>query len=557
MPRLDVCTPWYPTPYDPVVGSYVTSWTRLALPLASPVRVVHAQEWPGGNPEIVRGWRAPLDEVVGALGRSGRLDVASVAGTITRVPSLIETGMSVLDRAEAGVRDARAALGTLPGDLVHGHVGYLGGLVGARLADPGARVVVTEHSTGLRGVLEEQRGLELYAEVLERAHRLTCVSTPVRQLILDHLPQFADTVVVMPNPVDFEPPHQRRDTPERLDRWVFVGGVIDRKGVVRLVEAFIRFAADRPAATLDMFGQGPLVKQLQDRLADVGLAERVTWHPALTHDALLAALPAFDVLLAPSVYETFHLAVPEAIAAGLPVVVTRSVGPEEAVGDAADLVGRFVDVNDNPDELLDAVLDVERNLGVARHSRRAGPSRGPLRPRRGHGPSRRAVRRRASDAVGARRADPDEAGAGHPAGAAELAPLPGVGRSIGRAARAGLGVRVVTDDPAAVASASGAEQITTASLTAALTPAAVPSPAKRLRGALGQLRRGNPRAALAKLVPPPADPSLTVGAKGDACVLVDASSAADALAVLRAHPDADLRVELDRGSLRQSPPDAD
>ena len=556
MPRLDVCTPWYPTPYDPVVGSYVTSWTRLALPLASPVRVVHTHEWPGGNPEIVRGWRAPLDEVVGALGRSERLDVASVVGTITRVPSLIETGMGVLDRAEAGVRDARAALGTLPGDLVHGHVGYLGGLVGARLADPGARVVVTEHSTGLRGVLEDPRGLELYAEVLERAHRLTCVSTPVRQLILDHLPQFADTVVVMPNPVDFEPPHQRRDTPERLDRWVFVGGVIERKGVVRLVEAFIRFAADRPAATLDMFGQGPLVKQLQDRLADVGLAERVTWHPALTHDALLAALPAFDVLLAPSVYETFHLAVPEAIAAGLPVVVTRSVGPEEAVGDAADLVGRFVDVNDNPDELLDAVLDVERNLasldipaGRARLAARYGPD---------------AVTDRLAELYGVERRTPSAPVVPTPTRPERVTLLArrnwrhyAASAEASAAQRAGLGVRVVTDDPAAVASASGAEQITTASLTAALTPAAVPSPAKRLRGALGQLRRGNPRAALAKLVPPPADPSLTVGAKGDACVLVDASSAADALAVLRAHPDADLRVELDRGSLRQSPPDAD
>lgn len=58
-------------------------------------------------------------------------------------------------------------------------------------------------------------------------------------------------------------------------------------------------------------------------------------------------------------------------------------------------------------------------------------------------------------------------------------------------------------------------------------------------------------------MPPPADPALTIGAKGDACVLVDASSAGDALAVLRAHPDADLRVGADRGSLRQSPPDAD
>ena len=359
---LTVTTPWYPSLHNPVSGSFVTDWTGLGRSLTDDVRVVHAEEWPGGVAEVVAGLRGSADRVLGRMASGQELDVHGRWSTLTRVPTVITSGFDVADRAEAGVESTRKFGGALATPVVHGHVGYLGGLTAARLADPASRVVVTEHSTGLGDFLSTPRGRDLYTEVLERAHRLTCVSGVVRDLILAACPGHDETVVVLPNPVDFDPVHQRPAPPEALDRWVFSGGLIERKGVVRLVRAFARVAGDRPSATLDLFGQGPLEDELRGIARAAGIEERVHFRGNVTHAQMLEALAGYDVLVAPSHYETFHLVVPEAVAAGVPVVVTRSGGPQEALAGVEDLVGRFVDVNDDADELASAVLDLEAGL---------------------------------------------------------------------------------------------------------------------------------------------------------------------------------------------------
>lgn len=360
-----MCTPWYPTGYNRVGGSFVADWSALGRRLSPRVRVVHTEEWPGGTAENVARWRADTDRVLASTARRGGLDVTGRWGPVTRVPTVITSGWDVPQRAEAAVEAAgRLAPGLRSAPVIHGHVGYLGGLVGARTADPSARLVVTEHSTGLGDLLASVRGLELYDEVLCRAHRLTCVSSVVREQVVAALPQHAEKIVVVPNPVDFHPPWQRAHPPRRLDRWVFGGGLIERKGVVRLVEAFGRFARDRREATLTLYGSGPLETELRDRAHAAGVADRVRLQGNVGHAEFLAALPDHDVLLAPSTRETFHLVVPEAVAAGLPVVVTRSGGPEEALAGVAERVGRFVDVNENPDEIVEAVRDLEAGLST-------------------------------------------------------------------------------------------------------------------------------------------------------------------------------------------------
>lgn len=359
---LTVTTPWYPTLHNPVGGSFVTDWTGLARSLTDDVRVVHAQEWPGGEPPVVAGLRGSADRVLGRMAARGELDVHGRWSRLTRVPTIITAGFDVADRAEAAVESTRTFGGPLDTPVVHGHVGYLGGLTAARLAGPDSRVVVTEHSTGLEDFLSTPRGRDIYTEVLERSHRLTCVSGVVRDLILSACPGHDETVVVLPNPVDFAPVHQRTEPVQSLDHWVFSGGLIERKGVVRLVRAFVEFAGGRPQATLDIFGQGTLEQDLRDIGRAAGIEDRIRFRGNVTHNEMLEALTHYDVLIAPSHYETFHLVVPEAVAAGLPVVVTRSGGPQEALAGVEDLVGRFIDVNDDPSELTAAVIDLEAGL---------------------------------------------------------------------------------------------------------------------------------------------------------------------------------------------------
>lgn len=360
-PPLTVFTPWYPSVGNPMLGSFVATWSRLASDRRD-VRVVHSAEWPGGSEELVSQHDLAWSALTADLGRAGALDAQGDFGTITRVPNAVISGWDVPNRAEAMVAAVRNCLPPIDTPIVHGHVGYFGGLVAARCAPTDARVIVTEHSSELGNVLDTQRGLAIYREVLERANRLTCVSTQTRELILERLPDYAGMIEVLPNPVDYSPTARRIDRPESLDRWVFVGGLTEVKGVERLLEAFIIFQQNRTEATLDLFGGGPLGDLLAGRAAKAGIADRVRLHGIVAHELVLARLPEFDVLVGPSRTETFHLAVQEAIAAGLPVVLTRSGGPQEALGEAHTWCAQFVDVNDDAEELADGVLRLEERL---------------------------------------------------------------------------------------------------------------------------------------------------------------------------------------------------
>ena len=91
----------------------------------------------------------------------------------------------------------------------------------------------------------------------------------------------------------------------------------------------VRDAAGRdPSLRMVMAGDGASRKQLQQKVADWGLADRIRL-PGLRHD-MPALMRAADALLFPSAQEGLGMAAVEAQAAGLPVVASQAV-PKEAV----------------------------------------------------------------------------------------------------------------------------------------------------------------------------------------------------------------------------------
>lgn len=558
---LTVPTPWYPTPFNRMSGSFVAEYARLVTRVADQVDVVHAQEWPGApaGSAAVAALRPEFDAVLDRLAVGGGLRVAGAAGTVTRVPVFTEGGASIPARAEAMVRDVRRAVGRFGTPVVHGHVGYWGGLLAARLADPAAAVFATEHSTGLRGVLADPAGRDHYAELLERATRVFCVSELLRGQILAELPAYADVVEVLPNPVEFAGVPRRAEPPKRLDDWVFVGGLIERKGVERLVRAFCVVAREEPAVTLTLYGEGPLRERIVDLAREAGVADRLHLRGVVRHGELLAELPRYDLLLAPSVYETFHLAVVEGVAAGLPVIVTRSGGPEEALAGVESRVGRFVDVDDAPDAIVDAYRELSGALdgldldgACAELDARYGPD---------------AIARRLAAAYGG---DVDAVlpAEARPASAASAPAAPerivvlatsanrrySVEQELAAARRLGAPTVVVTADPQVTSWASGLRVVGPAAVDLG-APAAPAEPlavqARRLAGTVKRRLQGKPVAG------PPRSARLTADdVRGATVVVTDCQSMPLAGRLVGAAPNARIVVELDRRGPLGPPPDS-
>ena len=143
---------------------------------------------------------------------------------------------------------------------------------------------------------------------------------------------------------------------------VFLGRIVQEKGVLDLVQAFATVHAKLPTARLAVVGRGvdsDLVSQLSLDLGLDGAVEQPGWaEPADVVNWFAAA----DVVVAPSWFEAQGLSVMEAQAVGAAVVATNVGGIPDVIEDGR--TGTLVEPRD-PDALAAAVLSLLDDPGAA------------------------------------------------------------------------------------------------------------------------------------------------------------------------------------------------
>ena len=153
------------------------------------------------------------------------------------------------------------------------------------------------------------------------------------------------------------------------------------KGVHTLVDAFLRLVARArvpPNVRLCIVGaqlneDRRFVSTLQSRVRAAGLADRVEFHPNVDRDAKVAHLRTFSVLSVPATYgESFGLYVPEALAAGVPVVQPdHAAFPELLAATGGGVLCAPDDVEALAESLEALLLDPQRAQSLADAGRRA------------------------------------------------------------------------------------------------------------------------------------------------------------------------------------------
>lgn len=118
---------------------------------------------------------------------------------------------------------------------------------------------------------------------------------------------------------------------------LFMARLHPKKGTVHLLDAWARVAPDHPDWHLVMAGPDELGARaaLERQAAERGAAARVTFTGLLTGLAKREALAAADAFLLPSFSEGFSMAVLEALASGLPALLTPGCNFPEAAAAGA------------------------------------------------------------------------------------------------------------------------------------------------------------------------------------------------------------------------------
>lgn len=123
---------------------------------------------------------------------------------------------------------------------------------------------------------------------------------------------------------------------------LFLSRIHPKKGLDLAIAAFARHAAARPDLQFVIAGpdQSGLRPALEAQVAAAGLAARVHWTGMLKGDAKWGALRNAEALFLPSHQENFGIVVAEALACGVPVLISDKINIwREIVADGAGLVG--------------------------------------------------------------------------------------------------------------------------------------------------------------------------------------------------------------------------
>ena len=225
-------------------------------------------------------------------------------------------------------------------DVIHAHWLIPQGLIAALLQWlPGRRVpyVVTSHGAdlyALKGRLLD--GIKRF--VARRAAAATVVSSAMRERLAT-LGVPAAHIHVLPMGVDlserFTPdPAVQRSTREIL----FVGRLVEKKGLRHLVDAMPLVLERVPDAFLTIAGFGPEEAALRQQVHTLGLQAKVHFLGAVAQTRLPALYRRAALFVAPFVQaesgdqEGLPVALMEAVACGCPVVAGDVAGIEDLLG---------------------------------------------------------------------------------------------------------------------------------------------------------------------------------------------------------------------------------
>jgi glycosyltransferase involved in cell wall biosynthesis len=235
--------------------------------------------------------------------------------------------------------------------------------------NPGGAVVLQLHAE-----LYPQNNLRVIERRLLAADLVVSVSDYITELTRRQLPRLADRCHTLSNGVDPDEftkanDHRTRTGPLTV---MFAGSVSPHKGVHLLIDAFASIAAAHPDSRLEIVGPLHTVPPsetypmgdpaLERRIAPLyegnyaarlraqiprDLTDRITITGEVPRDDLLARYSGADVFVFPPIWdEGFGLPPVEAMAAGAPVVASRSGAVADTVVDGE--TGFLVDKGDVP-----------------------------------------------------------------------------------------------------------------------------------------------------------------------------------------------------------------
>jgi len=175
-----------------------------------------------------------------------------------------------------------------------------------------------------------------HLEELERADVVMALCSYAKRVLSESGVEESKVAVILPG-VDLELFRPRERIPDGIFRVLFVGQITQRKGLSYLLDAFEAASIERSELHL----VGPVIGTSDPWIGRAG----VVHHPPVPRAELIDHYRRADVFVLPSLAEGFGLTALEAMASGLPVILSTNTFADDIVTDGEE--GYIVPVRDS------------------------------------------------------------------------------------------------------------------------------------------------------------------------------------------------------------------
>jgi glycosyltransferase involved in cell wall biosynthesis len=196
----------------------------------------------------------------------------------------------------------------------------------------GVPYVLTEHRSRFTGLRQEALDMikQAHLPFLESAYGQASEIISVSDSLINCIQDYGGErdILTIPNLVltdYFVPPESRQRDPFVI---LSAGRLETEKGMDILIQAFDLFASDNPGSELRIVGRGPVEPDLKTMASRTFDPDRIKFLGNLSRKDLLREMQHASMLALTSRFEAFGLVMAEAMSTGLPVLSTRSGGPD-------------------------------------------------------------------------------------------------------------------------------------------------------------------------------------------------------------------------------------
>lgn len=195
--------------------------------------------------------------------------------------------------------------------------------------------------------------LPVICKVLGGSVKIITVSENLRKGLLSLFPDLVQKTLTIPNMVDTEYFNYTSGS-RSTDPFVFLYvGLLERvKGLDILVEAFRKVRESNRNVRLRIVGRGSVRRELELLVKELNLVASVSIPGYLDRNQLLEEYRRANAFVLASRFEAFGVVLIEAMSAGLPVVATRSGGPENIITEQCGILAE----RENADDLSRAMM---------------------------------------------------------------------------------------------------------------------------------------------------------------------------------------------------------